>query len=34
MKFLIKLGDGSGNILKKLRTVYRDGALKVVVVYK
>ncbi len=29
MKFLVKLGDGVGNILKKLHTVYGDGALKV-----
>ncbi len=34
IKFLVKLGDGGGNILKKLRTVYRDGALKAMVVYK
>ncbi len=32
MKFLTKLGDGGGDILKKLRTVYEDGALKVTVV--
>ncbi len=34
MKFLVKLGDGSGNIFKKLHMVYRDGALKVTAVYK
>ncbi len=34
MKFLVKLGDGSGDILNKLRTVYGDGALKAMVVYK
>ncbi len=28
MKFLIKMGDGGGDILKKLRMVYGDGALK------
>ncbi len=34
VKFLIKLGDGGGNILKKLRMVYGDGTLKVTAVYK
>ncbi len=34
MKFLVKLGDGSGDILKNLHTVYGDGTLKVTVVYK
>ncbi len=34
MKFLLKLGDGGGDILKKLRMIYRDGALKAMVVYK
>ncbi len=34
MRFLIKLGDGGGDILKKLNTVYEDGALKLTVVYK
>ncbi len=34
MKFLVKLVDGGGDILKKLRTVYGDGALKATVVYK
>ncbi len=34
MKFLVKLGDGGGHILKKLRTAYGDGALFATVVYK
>ncbi len=34
MKFLIKLGDGGGDILKKLHMVYGDGTLKGTVVYK
>ncbi len=34
VNFLIKLGGGSNNILKKLCTVYKDGALKMTVVYK
>ncbi len=34
MNFLIKLGDSSGDILKKLHTVCGDGALNVMVVYK
>ncbi len=33
MKFLVKLGNGSGNILKKLCMVYGDGALKATAVY-
>ncbi len=34
MKFLIKLGDCGGDILKKLHTVYGDEATKATVVYK
>ncbi len=34
MKFLVKLGDGSGDILKKLRMVHGDRALKVTAIYK
>ncbi len=34
MKFLINLGDGSGDIPKKLRMINGDGALKATVVYK
>ncbi len=34
MKFVVKLGDGSDDILKKLHTIYGDGALKATVVYK
>ncbi len=34
MKFLVKLRDGCGDILKKLHIVYGDGALKATVVYK
>ncbi len=33
-KFLVKLGDGGGDILKKLCTVYADEALKGTTVYK
>ncbi len=34
MKFHVKLGDGGGDIFKKFNTVYGDGALKAMVVYK
>ncbi len=34
MKFQVKLGDGDGGILKRLRTVYGDGVLKTMAVYK
>ncbi len=34
MKFFVKLGDGRGDNPKKERTVYEDGALKAMVVYK
>ncbi len=34
MKFLVKLRDGGDNTVKKLRTVYGDGALNATVVYK
>ncbi len=34
MKFLVRLGDGSGEVLKKLRTVYGNGTLKAMAVYK
>ncbi len=34
MKVLVKLEDGGGDILKKLLTVYGDGALKAMAVYK
>ncbi len=33
-KFLVKLGDGGGDILKKLCMVYGDRALKMMAVYK
>ncbi len=34
MKFLVKLGDSGGDILKKLHTVNGNGALKAMVVHK
>ncbi len=34
MKFLVKLGDGGGDILKKLHMVHGGGALKAMVVCK
>ncbi len=34
MKFLVKLGDGSGDILKKLHMVCGNEALKVTAIYK
>ncbi len=34
MKFLVKLGDSGGDILKKLHTVYGEGAMKATAVYK
>ncbi len=34
IKFVVKLGDGGGDILTKLYTVYGDGALKAMAVYK
>ncbi len=34
VKFLVKLGDNDGNILKKLHRVYGDGARKATEVYK
>ncbi len=34
LKFPVKLGDGGGDILKKLHMVYGDGVPKAMVVYK
>ncbi len=34
MKIFIKLGNGGGDILKKVRMFYGDRALKVMMVYK
>ncbi len=34
MNFLVQLGDSGGDTVRKLHTLYGDGALKAMVVYK